>query len=274
MFKILIVIYLLILAFRYWLLFLNLNHVKQHGQTVPPEFAGVIDPEHLKKISEYTFETSKVDIIESITGNVVVALFFFGGLLGAYDLWLSSVTASFLGGGILFFLVLLFGEAILDIPFSLYKNFKVENRFGFNTMTVRLWFTDLLKSLAVSTILSVAAAAAVLELIRLSPSWWWLWVWAFFLIFGIFMMFISPYVIEPLFFKIEPVKAEGLESRIRQLMERAGLKVSRVFQMDASRRSRHSNAYFTGIGKVKRIVLFDTLDRADDPGRDPGGSCP
>jgi STE24 endopeptidase len=100
---------------------------------------------------------------------------------------------------------------------------------------------------------------AALSIVQASPAWWWLWVWLFFLLFGLFMMFISPYVIEPLFFKIEPIKAEGLEEKIRQLMDRAGLKVSRVFQMDASRRSRHSNAYFTGIGKVKRIVLFDTL---------------
>jgi STE24 endopeptidase len=101
--------------------------------------------------------------------------------------------------------------------------------------------------------------ATALNLIEASPSWWWLWVWAFLLVFGIFVMYISPYVIEPLFFKFEPVKAEGLEEKIRLLMERAGLKVSRVFQVDASRRSKHSNAYFTGIGRVKRIVLFDTL---------------
>jgi STE24 endopeptidase len=98
-----------------------------------------------------------------------------------------------------------------------------------------------------------------LALVQASPSWWWLWVWAFFLFFGIFVMYVSPYVIEPLFFKFEPIKTEGLEDKVRELMEHAGLKVSRVFQVDASRRSRHSNAYFTGIGKVKRIVLFDTL---------------
>ncbi|MBS1125715.1 MAG: Ste24 endopeptidase [Nitrospirae bacterium] len=107
--------------------------------------------------------------------------------------------------------------------------------------------------------ISSVVVLAALWLVQASPGWWWLWVWLFFLAFGIFMMYISPYVIEPLFFKFEPVKVEGLEARVRALMEKAGLKVSRVFQVDASRRSRHSNAYFTGIGKVKRIVLFDTL---------------
>lgn len=126
-------------------------------------------------------------------------------------------------------------------------------------MTARLWFTDLLKSLILSTVLGGIVAFCALAIVRYSPSWWWFWVWVFFLLFGIFIMYLSPYVIEPLFFKFEPLRVEGLEDKIRLLMEKAGLRVSRVFQVDASRRSRHSNAYFTGIGKVKRIVLFDTL---------------
>jgi STE24 endopeptidase len=126
-------------------------------------------------------------------------------------------------------------------------------------MTVRLWFIDLVKSIVIATVMGLATVIAALAIVQASPAWWWLWVWGFFLLFGIFIMYISPYVIEPLFFKFEPVKVEGLEEKIRALMERAGLTVSRVFQVDASRRSRHSNAYFTGIGKVKRIVLFDTL---------------
>ena len=126
-------------------------------------------------------------------------------------------------------------------------------------MTMRLWFIDLIKSITISTVLGSVVVLSALAIIQASPAWWWLWVWCFSLVFGIFIMYISPFVIEPLFFKFEPVKAEGLEEKVRVLMERAGLQVSRVFQVDASRRSRHSNAYFTGIGRVKRIVLFDTL---------------
>ncbi len=259
MYVLLILCYVVVVVFRYWLLLLNLRHLKTYGQTVPPEFSGVIDPARLQKVSDYTFDDSKMGIIESLASNLIIILFFFGGLIGLYDRWMASITKSFLAGGLLFFLILLYGEMALDIPFSLYRNFKIENRYGFNTMTLRLWITDLVKSLLISMVLGAVVILGALVIVQFSPVRWWLWVWTFMLVFGIFVMYISPYVIEPLFFKFEPIKAEGLEEKIKSLMDRAGLKVSRVFQVDASKRSKHSNAYFTGIGKVKRIVLFDTL---------------
>jgi STE24 endopeptidase len=251
--------YLVVAATGYWLRWLNYSHLKAYGHIVPPEFSGTIDPAVLGKMSAYTAENSRVAIVESLIDNVVVILFMFSGLLGVYDRWLASLSHSFLKTGLLFFFILVSVQALIAIPFTLYRRFTIESRYGFNTMTFRLWTTDLLKSFVISSILGSIVILAALSIVQASPEWWWLWVWLFFLLFGFFMMFISPYIIEPLFFKVEPVKAEGLEGRIRQLMEQAGLKVSRVFQMDASRRSRHSNAYFTGIGKVKRIVLFDTL---------------
>jgi STE24 endopeptidase len=251
--------YLIVLGTGYWLRYLNLTYLQAHGRTVPPEFQGVIDPALLKKISDYTIENSRAGLVESIIGNVFTVLFLFGGLLGVYDHWVLSVTGSLLWGGLLFSFILMYAGILIDIPFSLYRNFKIENRYGFNTMTMRLWLTDLLKSLAIASVLGSVVVLSALAIIQYSPAWWWLWVWTFLLVFGIFVMYISPVVIEPLFFKFEPVKAEGLEENVRVLMERAGLKVDRVFQVDASRRSRHSNAYFTGIGRVKRIVLFDTL---------------
>jgi STE24 endopeptidase len=259
MLMVLFCIYLIVAATGYWLRWLNYTHLKSHGHIVPPEFAGTIDPAVLGKMSAYTAENNRVAIVESIIDNVVVIVFLFAGMLGLYDRWIASLSHSFLLNGIIFLLILMFVQSLLAVPFSLYQNFRIENRYGFNTMTFRIWITDLLKSFVISSILGGIVIFAALAIVQASPAWWWLWVWLFFLCFGIFMMFISPYVIEPLFFKVEPIKAEGLEEKIRQLMERAGLKVSRVFQMDASRRSRHSNAYFTGIGKVKRIVLFDTL---------------
>jgi STE24 endopeptidase len=251
--------FIIVLAVSYWLKYLNLSYLKNHGQTVPPEFQGSISPDVLKKISDYTYENSRAGIIESVVSNLMLILFLFGGLLGAYDRWVISVTGSFLWGGVLFFLVLIYVETFFDIPFSLYRHFKIENSYGFNTMTLRLWTVDLIKSIIIATILGSVVIIVSLTLIQSSPAWWWLWVWAFLLVFGIFVMYISPYIIEPLFFKFEPLAVEGLEDKIRLLMEKAGLRVSRVFQVDASRRSRHSNAYFTGIGRVKRIVLFDTL---------------
>jgi len=251
--------YLIVLGSGYWLKYLNITWLKTHGRTVPPEFQGVVDPELLNKISDYTSENSRVGIIESVLNSIFTALFLFGGPLGAYDSWVLARTGSLLQGGLLFFLLLMLAEFLIDIPFSLFRNFRIEKRYGFNTMTARLWLSDLLKSLAISLIMGAVVVCAALAIVQASPAWWWLWVWTFFLVFGIFMMYISPVVIEPLFFKLEPVKAEGLEEKVRLLMERAGLKVGRVFQVDASRRSRHSNAYFTGLGRVKRIVLFDTL---------------
>jgi STE24 endopeptidase len=255
----LFILYLLITAIGYWLKYLNLSHLKANAGIVPHEFAGVVDPALLKKMSDYTVETSRIGTIESIIDNVVLMCLLFGGLIGSYDRLIAPLSASFIWGGVLFFLILVYAETVIGIPFSLYRNFKIENRFGFNTMTLRLWFSDLLKSAIISAILGTVVIVAALSLVRSSPAWWWLEVWVFFAVFSLFVMYISPYVIEPLFFKFERVKTEGLEVEIRSLMERAGLKVSRVFQVDASRRSRHSNAYFTGIGKVKRIVLFDTL---------------
>ncbi len=251
--------YLVVVGTGYWLKYLNLSYLKQYGRIVPPEFEGVVDPATLEKISNYTVENSRFGLLESIFDNLVLLAFLFLGVLGAYDHWVTSLTGSFLENGVLFVLFLMVAQTIIGIPFSLYRNFRIENKYGFNTMTLKLWLTDLVKGLAIGTVISSLVVLAALWLVQASPGWWWLWVWLFFLVFGVFMMYLSPYVIEPLFFKFEPVKAEGLEDRIRLLMEKAGLRVSRVFQVDASRRSRHSNAYFTGIGKVKRIVLFDTL---------------
>ncbi|OGW34258.1 MAG: peptidase M48 [Nitrospirae bacterium GWD2_57_9] len=260
-FLIILAVYLLFAGVRYWLRYLNLSYLKAHGSTVPPEFQGAVDPVLLRRISEYTFENSRVSILESGVNDLILVVFLFGGLLGHYDRWIASWTGSFIPAGLLFSLVLLAAGKVIDTPFSLYHHFKIENRYGFNTMSFRLWLADLVKSTAISVLLGGIVVAAALAIVAASPAWWWLWVWAFFLVFGVFMMYISPYVIEPLFFKFEPVKSEGLEERIRGLMEKAGLRISRVFQVDASRRSRHSNAYFTGIGRVKRIVLFDTLIR-------------
>lgn len=253
--------YLLVLGTGYWLKYLNLSHLKANGHRVPPEFQGVVDESVLGKISDYTFDNSRVGLVESVLDNVLLVLFLFAGLIVFYDRWIASLAGSFVWGGALFFLVLLAFDTVMDIPFSLYRNFTIENRYGFNTMTVKLWLTDLAKTIAISTVFGAVVIVTALSIIQLSPDWWWLQVWAFLFVFGIFVMYISPYVIEPLFFKFQPLAVEGLEEKIRTLMGKAGLAVSRVFQVDASRRSRHSNAYFTGIGRVKRIVLFDTLIR-------------
>jgi STE24 endopeptidase len=156
-------------------------------------------------------------------------------------------------------MVLIYGGTLINIPFSLYNTFSIEKRYGFTNQTLALWVKDLVKSLILNTLLLGFLLYVLLWLIRVLPDLWWLAGWAFVLFFSIFLMYISPYVIEPLFNKFKPMEDTSLEGRIKETMARIGLKINRVFSMDASKRSSHSNAYFTGIGPVKRIVLFDTL---------------
>ncbi len=254
-----LLLYLLFLGVRLFLQTLNLRHLKRFGDRVPAEFADTIDPETLRRTAAYTFAKNRIGLVESLFGNLLLLVFLFGGLLPLYDRWIGETLPSFIGGGLLFFLGLVLVQTVVDAPFSLYRNFRLEKRFGFNTMTMRLWFSDLVKTTLLSAVLLGLLVAGALALVRVSPRFWWLWVWGFFALVTLFLMYLSPYVIEPLFFKFEPVGKEGLEEKIRALMEKAGLQVSRVMQVNASRRSRHSNAYFSGIGRVKRIVLFDTL---------------
>jgi STE24 endopeptidase len=255
----LLLIFLLILSARLSLRWLNLRHLRLHGDRVPPGFAEAIDSARLQKSAAYTFAQARVGLVESLIGNFLLLLFLFGGWLAIYDRWILSFSDSFIFSGMLFFAGILLAQTVLDIPFSLYRTFRIENVFGFNRMSFRLWLGDLGKGLGISMLLLAGLVAGALALVQGSPQLWWLWVWLFFALVTLFLMYLSPYVIEPLFHTFEPLRREDLEEEIRQLTDRAGLKVSRVQQVDASRRSGHSNAYFSGIGPVKRIVLFDTL---------------
>lgn len=246
-------------AFTYWLRSINLAHLKQHGSCVPAGFEDLVSSETLAKTSAYTFESSRLGLWESLFDNLLLLLFLFAGLLAVYDRFILSLTGSFIQQGVFFFLLLSWVQTLLEMPFSLYGTFVVEARHGFNKTTPRLWLTDLVKSQLIGAILLCLVLGVTFALIQWSAAHWWLWVWGFMALFTLFMMFISPYVIEPLFNKFEPVTEAGLEDEIRAMMEKAGLKVGNVMQMDASKRSGHSNAYFTGIGRVKRIVLYDTL---------------
>lgn len=246
-------------AFTYWLRHINLRHLKRYGTEVPPGFVGAVDREKLLKASAYTLDSSRVGLWESLFDNLLVIVFLFGGLLVHFDGVVSSLTASPLLQPVLFFLLLTFGLSLLSVPFDIYRTFVVEARHGFNKTTPALWFSDFLKSQVISALVMALLVAAAFWLMRWSPDHWWLWVWGLLAFFTLFMMYISPYLIEPLFNSFEPVQDPELESDIRSMMEKAGLQVGQVQQVDSSRRSSHSNAYFTGIGRVKRIVLYDTL---------------
>ncbi len=253
------VLYLLVVFSGYWLKYLNLSYLKKHGTSIPPEFEGHIDQTLLRKTRDYVVENTKFEFLSSIFHTAVILFFLFGNLLNTYNSWIASLKLPFIISGFVFFFPLLYAETLLAIPFSLYHTFKIENKYGFTTTTLRLWITDSIKSLVISTILLALVTSAGLLIVQASPNLWWVWIWCLFLGFSIVMMYVFPYVIEPLFNKFTPIENETLREGIHKLMQKVGIQVKRIFKMDASKRTRHTNAYFTGIGKVKRIILYDTL---------------
>lgn len=254
-----LMLYLLEEAAALCLTAINAAFLKKHGQKVPPGFEKQVDREKLCRMSDYSISRTRVTILASLFSMSATVLLFFCGLLDWYNGWLAAMGLPPWIDAVLFFLLLFYAGTILQLPFDLYSTFKVEERFGFNRQTIGLWLIDHLKSWLLGTVLLSVMLAAAFWLIRSFPAWWWLVIWLLFCFFSVVLMYLLPYVIEPLFNTFVPVADKELENRLQQLMERAGLKVSRVLTMDVSKRSGHSNAYFSGIGRVKRIVLFDTL---------------
>jgi STE24 endopeptidase len=251
--------YLLLQFFSHGVTLLNLSHMRRSGVLIPAELSGFVDVETLHRAQTYETDKARFGIGASLFDTTVTVVFLFGGLMAWYDGWVRSFGLPFISEGLVFALLLSIAGECIDIPFSLYGTFRIEARHGFNTMTLRTWLLDFVKSLLISLVIMAFITAVALWLVQASPEHWWLWVWLFLLGFSLFVMYIAPYVIEPLFNKFEPVKDEVLAGEIIELCARAGIRASKVQQMDASKRSRHSNAYFTGIGRVKRIVLYDTL---------------
>ena len=259
---IIILCYVLICSGAFIIEILNLRHIRKHGSEIPPEFAGVIESSDLEKCNSYTFANSRFRTIHTVYNEVITLIFIFGGVLTWYNQTLFDYHMkhnwSFAIWGVIFVMVLSYSKTILNIPFNLYQTFSIEKRFGFNNMSFMLWLFDLVKGLLVSTILISVLLFGTFGLVKY-VEFWWLPVWAFFFFFTLFLIYISPYILDPLFNKFTPIKDEELAKEIIALLKKAGIKVSGVYSMDASKRSKHSNAYFTGLGKVKRIVVFDTL---------------
>ncbi len=251
--------YVLSRIVEYGLDILNLRHLKKFGYQVPPEFAGHIDDDLMRRTEKYTVAHTRFGIIGSLFDETITLVFIFSGLMLWYAEIISTLNLNLILSGLIFFLVLGAADTLLDIPFDLFDTFRLEKRFGFNRTTPKTWITDQLKSMLLTAILSGIMLSAAILIYLWLPQWWWLAVWFFFFIFTMFMMYISPYVLEPLFNKFTPIEDEELVHRISDVLARAGIKVKGVFKMDASRRTSHTNAYFTGIGREKRIVIYDTL---------------
>jgi STE24 endopeptidase len=238
---------------------LNISFLRREGDRVPDVFQDIIDREKLKKISAYTADSAKISMAATLFSQAVLVFILLSGILPWFAETIHRWGLGEISGGLVFFAVLSIVTHLLSLPFSLYDTFVIEDRYGFNTMTFGMWLSDLAKGLALSAILGGLVLWGVLALVVYAGFMWWIWVWVSLGLFELLMLWLFPLVIAPLFNKFEPVENKDLEQQIDTLMGKVGLRVKGVFKMDASKRSKHTNAYFTGVGRSKRIVLFDTL---------------
>jgi len=243
---------------RLWLTRRQIRHVAAHRAAVPADFAERIGLEAHQKAADYTIARNHLGWRTSLVdAALLLTLTLGGGLAWLHEFWASRLDGLPYGLALIFSLLLISG--IIDLPFSLYRQFVIEARFGFNRMTLRLFFSDLLKQALLGLAIGTPVILAVLWLMGAMGSYWWLYVWLFWCIFNLLILFIYPTWIAPLFNKFSPLAEGEMKSRIEALLGRCGFRSNGLFVMDGSKRSSHGNAYFTGFGDNKRIVFFDTL---------------
>ena len=260
--NVLLLLFLILFAgrfiWRYILQHVNIRHLKNHGKEIPQGFEGVIDEDTLTKMVDYTIENNQLAAKENFVDDAIELTLLFL-VVPAFVGALVGLKIHFIWQALIFFGVFAAIGGITGIPFDLYHTFILEKKYGFSTITWRIWVADLIKSVIISAILMTIMVSAFMSFINYLPTSWWFWAWVFFTSFEIVLLWIYPVVIAPLFNKYEPIKDESLKEKITTLMAKVGLKTKGIYQMDEGKRSKHTNAYFTGIGKTKRIVLYDTL---------------
>ena len=247
------------LLVKFWLASRQVRHVARHRGEVPEAFAQTISLSAHQKAADYTVAKARFGLIEMAWGT---ALLLGWTLLGGLDL-LNKVLLAWLGGGMVQQLVLLAAFAaiggLLELPFTLWQTFRLEERFGFNKMTWGLWLRDTAVSTLVGAAIGLPIAALILWIMGATGTLWWLWAWAAWMGFNLLLMLVYPMFIAPVFNKFQPLDDPTLKNRVTALMSRCGFRAKGLFVMDGSRRSAHGNAYFTGFGRSRRIVFFDTL---------------
>jgi STE24 endopeptidase len=255
---------------KFYLASRQIRHVARHRDTVPPAFAASISLKAHQKAADYTVAKTRFGMLET---TFAAALLLGWTLLGGIDTLnqaLSSHPSLAAYGSLAPQLALLvaFGliSGLLDLPFALYSTFRLEERFGFNKMTLRLWLSDLVKSALVGIVIGLPALALMLWLMGSAGRLWWLWAWGAWMGFNLLVLVLYPTVIAPLFNKFKPLEDEALKARVTALMQHCGFAAKGLFVMDGSRRSAHANAYFTGFGAAKRVVFYDTLLKQLKPG--------
>ncbi len=244
---------------------MNISYVRKRWveQKIPDFFQGKMSPKDYRKSVEYTLAKGRFQRWAEVYGALVTLFVLFGGVLPYLDWFSQHVGGRFpsttQAAGILFSFSTGLIFSILSLPTDLYSTLVIEERFGFNKTTLKLYLTDKLKGLFLGVVIGIPFLFGVLWLMEGTGSYWWLWAFFFIFAFQFLMVMIYPTLIAPLFNKFEPLRDGELRQRILALADQVGFKTDGVYTMDGSRRSAHSNAYFTGIGKTKRIVLFDTL---------------
>lgn len=257
------------LAVELSLNFLNrleaLRHPSLPSRFAGPRFAGHFDPETFARARSYTLERLSFDNVSLLYSAALTGLLLFTGILPAFD---HALARAFVGGpqeslhrGVLFLTGVLFVQSLLKLPLSVYATFRLEGRYGFNTMTWGLFWRDLFKGTALSAVLGIPLLYALLALMRRCGPAWWLWAFGLLLVFQIVMLAVYPVFIAPLFNRFQPLEDGPLKRSLLELAGRLRFPAAGIHVMDGSRRSLHSNAYFTGFGRFRRIVLYDTLLR-------------
>jgi STE24 endopeptidase len=243
-----------------WLNFRQDHAIKAMFNEVPEGFAGSIPLEDHQNAGRYTQAKLVVSHFEVIASTAVLLFWTIGGGINQLDLfWRNIVTDSPLVQGSAFILSIVLIASLIDLPFSFYRNFVLEQKFGFNRMSLLTFTGDLFKELLLTFIVGIPLIFGILYLMDVMGNAWWVYVWLTLVIFSLTMMWVYPTFIAPIFNKFKPLENDTLNDRIDDLLQRTGFKNDGIFVMDGSKRSSHGNAYFTGLGKNKRIVFFDTL---------------
>jgi STE24 endopeptidase len=244
-----------------WLNFRQDRAIKISFNEVPEGFNETITLEDHQKAGHYTQAKLLANHFEIIFSTIVLLIWTLGGAMNWLDVFWHERISDPIWLGTVFILSIMLIASFIDLPFSIYRNFILEERFGFNRMTIKTFTGDLIKELILALALGMPLIYAILYLMNMSAigDYWWIYVWAILSLFTITMMWIYPAFIAPIFNKFKPLENNSLRNRIDNLLDRTGFGSDGIFIMDGSKRSSHGNAYFTGIGRNKRIVFFDTL---------------
>jgi STE24 endopeptidase len=247
------------LLFEVWLDRRQIRHVLAHREQVPPVFRDTVSVEDHQKAAAYTVAKLRLGMTRAAVNAIVIFLLLVaGGFALIHSIVGMTFGTGYVGSIILVELLVLI-SALVSLPFDYVRTFSIETKFGFNRTTHKLFLVDLGKSTALTIVILTPLILAVDYAMRQLGSWWWLGVWGIFVAFNLLALLIVPTFIMPLFNKFEPLEDESLRARIETLMKRCGFHAKGIFRMDASKRSSHGNAFFTGVGPSKRIVLFDSL---------------